>query len=154
MPQPRQRPAAVAAPTPVVAAPMVAAPTEAVAVVAAPVAVAEAVAVEEEAEMPALEPLPVAVVEKVVEKVVVKAVAPKKKIVQVKQVVQARPEVDPFDAGEAGEKQWEWKGKTYVRYADNFMYLWDQENDGYGAFQGRYNYEKDVIEECEEPLTE
>ena len=141
MPQPRLR---SPAPAP--------APAPAVAVVAA---VAEAVPVEEEAEMPALEPLPVAVVEKVVEKAVVKAVAPaKKKIVQVKQVVQARPEVDPFDAGEAGEKQWEWKGKTYIRYADNLMYLWDQENDEYGAFQGRYNYEKDVIEECEEPLTE
>jgi len=146
MPQPRLRsPAPTPAPA---AAPMVAAPTEAVAVVA------EAVAVEEEAEMPALEPLSVAVVEKVVEKAAVKAVAPKKKIMQVKQVVQARPEVDPFDAGEAGEKQWEWKGKTYVRYADNLMYLWDQENDDYGAFQGRYNYEKDVIEECEEPLVE
>ena len=66
----------------------------------------------------------------------------------------ARPEVDPFEAGPSGEKRWEWNGVLYVRYADNLMYLWDVENNEYGAFQGRYNYELDAIEQCEEPTTE
>jgi len=103
---------------------------------------AAAVEVVEEAGMPELEALPV-----------VTTVVPKKVVKKVVPVKAARP-VDPFVAGPSGEKRWEWKGVQYVRYEDNLVYLWDVENNDYGEFQGRYNYELDVIEECELPTTE
>lgn len=111
---------------------------------------ATATAVEEEAAMPALEALPT-IASPVAAPVA--TVVPKKMVKKV-QVKAARPEVDPFEAGPSGEKRWEWNGVLYVRYADNLMYLWDVENNEYGAFQGRYNYELDAIEQCEEPITE
>jgi hypothetical protein len=64
----------------------------------------------------------------------------------------ARPAVDPFVAGEEGDvKRWEWNKKEYVRDGENYIWLYDMDKEGIGAFQGRYNYEKDVIEECAEP---
>ena len=101
-------------------------------------------------------PAPAAAATVVVEEAAVPSpatVVPKKMVKKV-QVKAARPEVDPFEAGPSGEKRWEWNGVLYVRYTDNLMYLWDVENDDYGAFQGRYNYELDAIEKCEEPTTE
>ena len=121
---------------------------------------APAVAVEEEeAAMPALEALPTIAAPITVVPVAAPVAAPvatvvPKKMVKKVPVKAARPEVDPFEAGPSGEKRWEWNGVLYVRYADNLMYLWDAENKEYGAFQGRYNYELDAIEKCEEPTTE
>ena len=105
-----------------------------------PAAVADVV-VEEDAGMPELEALPVA--STVAKKVVVKKPAPA--------VKPARPEVDPFDAGEDGMTLWTWKGVEYIRYADNYVYLWKAEEGAYGEFQGRYNYALDAFEECENP---
>ena len=102
---------------------------------------AAAVVVEEEAGMPELEALPVA--STVAKKVVVKKPAPA--------VKPARPEVDPFDAGDDGMTLWTWKGVEYIRYADNYVYLWKAEEGAYGEFQGRYNYALDAFEECENP---
>ena len=102
---------------------------------------AAAVVVEEEAGMPELEALPVASM--VAKKVLVKKPAPA--------VKPARPEVDPFDAGDDGMTLWTWKGVEYIRYADNYVYLWKAEEGAYGEFQGRYNYALDAFEECENP---
>jgi hypothetical protein len=83
------------------------------------------------------------------------ALTPQKKIVVKKPaapVKAARPAVDPFVAGEEGDvKRWEWNKKEYVRDGENYIWLYDTEKEDIGAFQGRYNYEKDVIEECEDP---
>ena len=119
----------------------------------APAATAPAAAVVEE-EMPALEALPTTVVPVAAPVAAPVATVVPKKMVKKVPVKAARPEVDPFEAGPSGEKRWEWNGVLYVRYADNLMYLWDVENNEYGAFQGRYNYELDAIEQCEEPTTE
>lgn len=106
-----------------------------------PAAAVADVVVEEEAGMPELEALPVA--STVAKKVVVKKPAPA--------VKPSRPEVDPFDAGDDGMTLWTWKGVEYIRYADNYVYLWKAEEGAYGEFQGRYNYALDAFEECENP---
>ena len=117
-------------------------------------ATASAVVEEDEAAMPALEALPTIAAPIAVPVAAPVATVVPKKMVKKVPVKAARPEVDPFDAGPSGEKRWEWNGVLYVRYTDNLMYLWDVENNEYGAFQGRYNYELDAIEKCEEPTTE
>ena len=119
----------------------------AVAVAAVAVEVVEVVEVEEEAPMPALEPLPVPVpVEEKEEEATQKKVLKKKVPVKA-----ARPEVDPFVTIEGALKQWEWNGKVYVRDGENYVWAWNEEEDDTGAFQGRYNYKLDKMEECEEP---
>lgn len=108
----------------------------------------------EEDLMPDLEP--VATVEAVVPVVQVVPVAAVAAVVVVKKPVKpvvvkpVRP-ADPFNAGEDGQALWTWKGVEYIRYEDNYVYLWNAELGEYGAFQGRYNYALDVIEECENP---
>ena len=82
-------------------------------------------------------------------------ITPQKKIVVKKPVAPvkaARPAVDPFVPEEDGAlKRWQWNKKEYVRDGDNYVWMYDMEEEDTGAFQGKYNYEKDVIEECEEP---
>ena len=84
------------------------------------------------------------------------AVTPQKKIVVKKPAAPlkaARPEADPFVAGEdGGLKEWSWNEKQYLRDGDNYVWLYDETEDEAGAFQGRYNYKLDAIEDCEEPL--
>jgi len=83
-------------------------------------------------------------------------VTPQKKIVAKKPsapVKAARPEADPFVAGEDnGLKEWSWNEKQYLRDGDNYVWLYDETEEEAGAFQGRYNYKLDAIEDCEEPL--
>ena len=64
----------------------------------------------------------------------------------------ARPEVDPFVVPEGELKQWEWNGNVYVRDGENYVWAWNEEEDDTGAFQGRYNYKLDKMEECKEPV--
>ena len=83
-------------------------------------------------------------------------VTPQKKIVVKKPAAPlkaARPEADPFVAGEdGGLKEWSWNEKQYLRDGDNYVWLYDETEEEAGAFQGRYNYKLDAIEDCEEPL--
>ena len=83
-------------------------------------------------------------------------VTPQKKIVVKKPAAPlkaARPEADPFVAGEdGGLKEWSWNEKQYLRDGDNYVWLYDETEDEAGAFQGRYNYKLYAIEDCEEPL--
>ena len=135
----------------------------AVAAVAAPVEAP--VEVEEEAPMPALEPLPTPVaveeeapmpeLEPLPTPAPLPAPAPalqkkelKKRAIPAKA---ARPEVDPFVTIDGALKQWEWNGKVYARDGENYVWAWNEEEDDTGAFQGRYNYKLDKMEECEEP---
>ena len=82
-------------------------------------------------------------------------VTPQKKIVVKKPAAPlkaARPEADPFVAGEdGGLKEWSWNEKQYLRDGDNYVWLYDETEEEAGAFQGRYNYKLDAIEDCEEP---
>jgi len=125
---------------------------------AAPVAVAVAVAVEED-EMPALEenvPVVAAVVAPVVAPVATKAVSQAVSVVkkkkEVKEVKEVRPAMDPFKLPEdATHNLWLWKEITYMRDGDNYIWMYDAKTEEQGDFKGRYNYEKDEIEECDEP---
>ena len=80
---------------------------------------------------------------------------PQKKMVVKKPtapVKAARPEADPFVPGkDGGLVKWSWNEKEYVRDGDNYVWLYDTEAEDTGAFQGRYNYKLDAIEDCEEP---
>ena len=86
----------------------------------------------------------------------VAVVTPQKKIVVKKPAAPlkaARPEADPFVVGEdGGLKEWSWNEKQYLRDGDNYVWLYDETEEKAGAFQGRYNYKLDAIEDCEEPL--
>ena len=86
----------------------------------------------------------------------VAVVTPQKKIVVKKPAAPlkaARPEADPFVVGEdGGLKEWSWNEKQYLRDGDNYVWLYDETEEEAGAFQGRYNYKLDAIEDCEEPL--
>ena len=62
----------------------------------------------------------------------------------------ARPSVDPFKVEKGECAIWVWKGKTCKRDSNNCV--WDFTNEEYGEFYGRYNYETDAMEECEEPM--
>ena len=58
-----------------------------------------------------------------------------------------RPEVDPFVVEKGNLKQWKWNGTVYVRDAENYVWAWNEEADDIGAFQGKYNYKLDKMEE-------
>ena len=80
---------------------------------------------------------------------------PQKKMVVKKPtapVKAARPEADPFVPGkDGGLVKWSWNEKEYLRDGDNYVWLYDETEEEAGAFQGRYNYKLDAIEDCEEP---
>jgi len=121
------------------------------AAVAVAVAVAAATAVPVEVdEMPALEEnVPVVQVVPVATKVVSQAVSVMKKKKEV------RPATDPFKLPEdATHNLWSWKETTYMRDGDNYIWMYDAKAGELGDFKGRYNYEKDEIEECDEPQFE
>lgn len=109
--------------------------------VEAPVPVAvEAVAVVEEAVKDGMPELEVAV-----KKV-------KKVLKEVKEAKVERPAVDPFVPRVGGGlKKWIWNEMEYLRDEDNYVWVFDAATKSEGEFKGRYNYEKDVIEECDEP---
>ena len=66
-----------------------------------------------------------------------------------------RPAVDPFvPRVGGGMKKWRWNEMEYLRDEDNYIWLFDAETNSEGDFKGRYNYEKDEIEECDEPQFE
>ena len=74
----------------------------------------------------------------------------KKKVIP-SPVPAVRPEVDPFVPFDGALMQWKWNGIVYVRDAENYVWAWNEEADDMGAFQGKYNYKLDKMEECEEP---
>ena len=74
----------------------------------------------------------------------------KKKVIP-SPVPAVRPEVDPFVVEKDNLKQWKWNGIVYARDAENYVWAWNEEADDIGAFQGKYNYKLDKMEECEEP---
>ena len=80
---------------------------------------------------------------------------PQKKMVVKKPtapVKAARPEADPFVPGkDGGLVKWSWNEKEYLRDGDKYVWLYDETEEEAGAFQGRYNYKLDAIEDCEEP---
>jgi len=60
--------------------------------------------------------------------------------------------VDPFVPRVGGGlKKWNWNETEYLRDEDNYVWVFDAVNKCEGEFKGRYNYEKDVFEECAEP---
>ena len=63
-----------------------------------------------------------------------------------------RPEVDPFVPFDEGLKKWIWNEVLYLRDAYNYVWMYDADVHEMGAFQGRYNYKLDKMEECEEPV--
>ena len=111
------------------------------------------VAVEEEAPMPELEPLPTPAPLPAPAPAPTPAPALQKKELKKRAIPAkaARPEVDPFVTIDGALKQWEWNGKVYARDGENYVWAWNEEEDDTGAFQGRYNYKLDKMEECEEP---
>jgi len=78
--------------------------------------------------------------EKVVEKACEKAKVVEKVVEKV---------VDTWKCKENILKVWKWKGEQYVRDWRNFV--WRYEDKEVGDFVGAYNFEKNVIEEAEEP---
>ena len=63
-----------------------------------------------------------------------------------------RPAVDPFVPRVGGGlKKWIWNETEYLRDEDNYVWVFDATTRSEGEFKGRYNYEKDVFEECDEP---
>ena len=59
----------------------------------------------------------------------------------------ARPEVDPFVVEKDDLRKWEWNGVLYLRNRVNHVWIYDADADKMGAYQGKYNYELDKMEE-------
>ena len=65
--------------------------------------------------------------------------------------VKELPAVDPFVPAETGLKKWIWKDVLHLRDGENYVWLVNADTQQMGAFQGRYNYKEDKMEECTEP---